>query len=83
MDINCPKCGEAWDMDELHDIAEENDTDFNFERKQFFEYGCGRVFNNKDCKLSLNPKALASQALYDILGDDIDGIASSMDDMNW
>jgi predicted nucleic acid-binding Zn ribbon protein len=28
MDINCPKCGEAWDMDELHDIAEENDTVF-------------------------------------------------------
>jgi hypothetical protein len=84
MDIRCPFCSEPWDIDELHD------TDFgSFDkaRKAFYENGCGYVFNNgKTCAPVNNEqrdRAMLSVILYDILGDDVDGIASMEADLDY
>jgi hypothetical protein len=48
MDIKCPKCGEAWDIDSLHDFIEEQfpskpwyDTNGKYDQKEY-----GRIFDN-------------------------------------
>lgn len=42
-DIFCSKCGEPWDLYELHDIIRPNNLTltFNDAAKQFSQFGCG------------------------------------------
>ena len=90
MDIYCVKCGEPWDIDELHD-AEDPDTGkllgFHKALKVFRGSGC-EVFGSSHNSPNTNPDkvfgltaAEASAVLFDILGDDVDGIAAEMSDM--
>ena len=78
MDIYCPRCGEPCDMDELHDARQP----YNVARRLFFNpaEGCGIVFSDTRCtarRTDMGDKAyLAAQ----LLGDDVDGIASILDD---
>jgi hypothetical protein len=82
MDINCPKCGEPWDMDELHYVAEENQTTFTEEVKKFSTAGC-QVFDGQPCTEPADrTRALAAAVALELLGDDVDGIAAFMEDMN-
>ena len=77
MDIYCPLCGEPWDMDELHEVE---DTDFDTARKRFRREGCA-VFASSHNKPADSETAEKSAVLFDLLGDDIDGIASLMEDL--
>lgn len=38
------------------------------------------VGSGKACPITIGDKAIASQALYDIMGEDVDGIASGLED---
>lgn len=68
MDILCPKCGEPWDRDELHIES--------VSVKAFMREGCG-VFGVK-CEPS--DRGTLAQAVYDVLGDDLDGAAAMFED---
>jgi hypothetical protein len=94
MDINCPVCGEPWDIDSLHDeLTERYDGDpprgdayqkeFSELQAEFYRKGCVAFSDVVQCERPEggSMKAMASSALYDILGDDIDGIASMLEDM--
>lgn len=86
MDIYCVRCGEPWDMDELHYRAEETDTDYRTVRAEFYSLGCeamGAARCERQDPLANDGRLSASAAmsvLVDIMGDDIDGIASMMED---
>lgn len=91
MDIYCPRCGEPWEIDSLHELIEEQiavigpisneeyEDRFNQKRKEFRSVGCN-VFNTKHNVPANRNVAAISQVAFDLMGDDIDGIASMMDD---
>lgn len=91
MDIKCPKCGEPWDMDSLHD-----ETDYRLSRPEWAgkEYsavysevsadfraeGCRAIYGAKCSGATADPVVAV---LYDLLGDDLDGAASIFDDLDF
>lgn len=87
MDIICPNCGEMWDHDTLHEEAEESGRLYVAVMRDFQQRGCnaleafigGPVL---DCKPSANTAARAqvASAMYDLLGDDMDGAAAMLED---
>ena len=79
MDIRCRKCAEPIDMDELHDIAADMGTTYRHVRTRFAQYGC--VALGMQCNENADRELAAiSGALFDMLGDDIDGVASDLND---
>jgi len=79
MDIYCSKCAEPVEIDYLHDIADDQRTTFTEVMRRFQSDGC------KAIEARCNPRkdrgrASAAAALYDLLGDDIDGAASMLED---
>ena len=80
MDLYCTKCGEPWDMDSLHDLVEDGIV-ANWEegRKKFAEIGCELwgCSHNENLK---SDTAMASALMFEMLGDDVDGIAAMMED---
>jgi hypothetical protein len=90
MDIYCPRCGEPWDIDSLHEETDHRqgsgeEISFNGVRRDFSRRGClaltGYGVSEVDCRRDTgNARAMASSALMGILGDDIDGVAALMDD---
>ena len=96
MDVYCVKCGEPWEIDSLHEeVAARADmghpmATFNVVRDDFYSLGCAALdtaFGSVDCEpqgtLNGDGRLSASAAmgvLTELLGDDIDGVASMMDD---
>lgn len=93
MDIYCVRCGEPWDMDELHYRAEEIDSTFARVRDEFYGLGCEAmgaarceredtltVVHGGGSQTARLSDGAAMSVLVDLLGDDIDGIASMMED---
>ena len=94
MDIRCQKCGEPWDMDSLHEEANarwpdkpwkkhgKHDQDeyerryYNVVRREFYAKGCDALGGH--CAGTKAHPGI--RALYEMLGDDIDGAASLMED---
>jgi hypothetical protein len=76
MDIYCPVCGEPWDMDSLHDVP---DTNYATARRRFGRDGCA-VFDTSHNSPIDAERAELSSVLFELLGDDVDGIASLMAD---
>lgn len=86
MDILCPVCAEPWDNESLHDVVAEGAyPDYATAAREFRSKGC-EVFN---CSHALfDPldaesyvfKVFATQAIYEILGDDMDGAAAAFQD---
>lgn len=79
MDIRCVVCGEPWDIDELHDVR---GLSFEQARQSFSRFGC-EVFNTSHNPEGDEDAADFSAALFDILGDDIDAIASELEDFGF
>ena len=89
-DIYCPRCGEPWDIDSIHEEVDYRqgsgeEISFNGVRRDFSRRGCLALtayrVSESDCVRDTgNARAMASGVLMDILGDDIDGVASLMDD---
>ena len=76
MDIYCPKCGEPWDHDELHDIP---GVTYAQASKRFRRVGC-EVFDTKHGEVDVNRAEQAAVA-YDLFGDDLDAAATTFDDL--
>jgi len=84
MDIYCPVCGEPWENDTLHDYAEESESTYKAVYSKFFSDGCGEAFKTWGITCERNDanagRAYISSVMHDLLGDDVDGIMSSMED---
>ena len=79
-DIYCTKCGEPWDMDELHElIAMGMAKDYSAARRLFQQKGC-EAFDSKHNEPENKNVANLSAMMFDLLGDDVDGIAVEMED---
>ena len=83
MDIYCTKCGEPWDVDSLHDAVDEGRAfDWPEARERFTFEGCS-LFGAKCATTPDTARAMASAALMEVMGDDIDGVASMLEDAEW
>lgn len=87
MDIYCPKCAEPVDMDELHEEASYRGITFARVRREYASQGCGALTGIYGTFYSCKPandrdaiRASVAGAAFDLLGDDIDGIASELED---
>jgi hypothetical protein len=78
MDILCRRCGEPWDNDELHYLAEENCTTYQEEAARFRREGCGAF----GTRCEVDDQAENRGMLTDLLGDDMDGLAATFEDLD-
>ena len=93
MDLICPRCGEPWDMDCLHDEAAERHTKDGGEYADvyasvagdFRARGCLALTtaygSQPGCVREQSHSTLAASATYELLGDDMDGAAAMLEDM--
>lgn len=73
MDLYCQRCGEAYDFDYIvHEVTPEEAG--RFKRGE----GCPSCYGKPVAKRPF--RAQVASAMRDIMGDDLDGIASSMED---
>lgn len=79
MDIYCPKCSEPFDTAEFSDIADELGITIREATVAFLTDGCSTIPGAK-CNGSGGARGAATKALFDLCGDDVDGIASTLDD---
>lgn len=79
MDVYCPKCGEPVELDYFHDVAADTSSTYSAVRDDFARRGCaaigGRCNDRPD-----EDRALAAAALFEIMGDDADGVAAMLED---
>lgn len=78
MDIRCPNCREPWDNDELHYEAEATGSTYAELSKRFRREGCGAVFGNSACQAGRRDTVIGG--VYDLMGDDMDGAMSMLED---
>lgn len=83
MDIYCTRCSEPIDMDYLHDLVEEGMyANFKEALHAFQTKGC-EALGEPQCERSDSLRAAAMGAMFDLLGDDVDGAAAMMDDFEY
>jgi hypothetical protein len=79
--ISCGKCGQEWSFDDLH--AVEGQT-YNKVVQQFYGEGCQALgYSCLDPEDADTKRAYFSSVLMDLMGDDLDGVASELQDMEW
>ena len=81
MDLFCQKCAEPWDLYHV-----ENDMDYDDENgKARFKKGegCPCCDWGKSAPKEQPLAGMAMGAISDLLGDDTDGVASMMDDLEY
>lgn len=84
MDIYCPICTEPFDHDELHAVASEIDSTYAKVAADFRQRGC-HAFEEaygpqRHCQPASPETTTLIAEVYDILGDDMDGAASMLED---
>jgi hypothetical protein len=84
VDIYCVRCGEPWELDTFHDIADERGVTFAVAVEEFQRAGCVATGWVSGCDRATGgaaaARAGAMSVLCELLGDDVDGIASEMAD---
>ena len=86
MDIYCRNCGEPWDNDCIHDVAQELGTTYAKVAKDFSARGCKALASDEYGSMNFcKPDSKASQRglLADLLGDDMDGMSAMLEDMEY
>lgn len=86
MDIPCPRCDEPWDNNSFHDEAAESNRTYTEVTRDFQSRGCHALetaFGSMICERSNSFRSMATSAMFDLCGDDIDGVASLMDDFEY
>ena len=82
MDVRCMKCGEPWDLDEFHEEAALTGETFQQVQRRFRRQGCsaldGAQCNSVPCEDETGMAVIA--AAFEVMGDDVDGIASELAD---
>ena len=81
MDIRCTTCGEPWDSDTIHEIADEQEVPYDEAVALFRKYGC-TVLGSRHSEVDANA-ALAARVVMELGGDDVDGMASDLEDMEF
>ena len=95
MDILCPKCGEPWDMDSIHDEARERiqagsvpasapyEQVYNGLVALFVRRGCRtfKMLGASPCERVDDERTAAARAMYAMMPDDLDGCAAMFEDM--
>lgn len=76
MDLYCSTCSEPVDNDYFHDVAAETGRTYSEVASDFRNRGC-EALGDSHGEGAPNPYA---SALYDLLGDDMDGAAAMMED---
>lgn len=77
------RCGEPLDMDYLHDLVEEGMyANFQEALHAFQQKGC-EALGEPRCERSNTLKAEVMGAMFDLLGDDVDGAAAMMEDFEY
>lgn len=77
MDVLCPVCGEPWDNDMLHDVAKEGKTSYEVVASNFRTTGCDALAVKHNPETKADPRI---GVLYELLGSDMDGAASEIED---
>ena len=78
MDVPCVRCGEKWDNDEIHELVEDGDySNYDEAARAYRRKGCV-VFTGREC--SADRSSNIRSELYDIFGEDMDGLACDMED---
>jgi hypothetical protein len=85
MDLYCPRCGEPWDNDCIHEEVEERNDDSTYYTvlREFQQNGCvafREAYGQGQCERTNSLRAGAAEAMYDLLGDDADGAAAMLED---
>lgn len=82
MDIRCPKCGEPWDIDELHGVYDgfRSRIPFKTAYARSRKVGC-EVFGTSHNSTPDVETAQKARTVMDVLGDDVDGAASMLEDL--
>ena len=95
VDIYCKRCGEPWDMDEIHDEIDYRcdgrtpDGDayqelYRSVRDDFYARGCEAfTYAGVKCSGSNSTRAHVAAVLYDAFGHDLDGVASDLADAEY
>lgn len=79
MDIYCQKCGEPWEVCGLWDFEEEH---YKGARRDFLQgKGCPACNWGSSAPEKPPSEARATSLLMDVLGDDIDGVACELEDL--
>ncbi len=78
MDLLCRHCREPWEFDTLHEEAKAQHVTFDKIAAEFRALGC-EAFGISHNELG-KPSA-AADALYELLGDDMDGAAAMFEDL--
>lgn len=78
MDIRCPICKEPTDNDELHYVAEDEGRTYREVYRDFASNGCAVIYGGSPCEPAGNP--MIGTAIYDLMGDDVDGVMSAWED---
>lgn len=93
MDVLCPSCTEPWDNDTLHDEAEAR-AEAGMPRATYAEVaadfrrlGC-RALTGLDvgaswCEPQNSLKSEGLSVIAELMGDDMDGYASLVEDFEW
>lgn len=84
MDIYCPTCGEPFDNDTLHEVAEEMDSTYAKVAADFRRRGCKALEEawgpQPHCVPGNDGRTATASALYELMGDDMDGAAALFED---
>jgi len=86
MDLYCPRrgCGEPIENDSLHDAVEDGlYPNYRAAAAAFRSEGCTAIGYVHSKGNDNDMRTLAMDAMYDLLGDDMDGAASMMDDLEY
>lgn len=84
-DLPCPRCGEPWDNEVLHEVAEELGTTYDKAAKKFRQEGClsfkDTSYESPDCQL--DDRSVDRFAISELLGSDMDGYAAMSEDFGF
>lgn len=83
MDINCPKCAEPIDNDELHEIASLYDMTYSEVLREFQVMGCNALDMEHNKATMDSFKSQVAGAMFELMGDDTDGVAAMMEDFEY
>lgn len=85
MDVYCPVsgCAEPVDMDYFHDVAEDTGQTYTQVTRDFAVRGCEALGDTHNMKDGASWRGEAASALYDLMGDDMDGVASMLEDAEY
>jgi hypothetical protein len=87
MDLYCPICGEPCENDYFHDVAKSTGQTYSEVAADFRVRGCEAIESSHSKASTETDKGFgltrqeAAGALYDLLGDDMDGAAAMLEYM--